>query len=323
MSKLFENAISSIRMGIEDFGQQDADRDVSAVRNFYAGVLLLVKEALIRAAPEADPLLVIGSKMKPVPDGAGGIAMKQVGHGTVDFQQISERAKDFGISLDSSALKTLNGIRNDMEHHYTAQTSNAIRAAIAKGFPVVASLLRQMNETPVDLLGDVWGKMLQTKELYDQQLSEARATLKGVRWFSASINETSFKCTECQSELVEQVDSDNYEQEIIKLRCKTCGEENEIEEAVEQAVDRLYGADSYIRAKETGEAGPIYTCPSCQYETLIESEGACASCGDKVNYTDECIRCGEGIPFQDFLDGIDGGLCSYCSYIKDKMMNED
>lgn len=322
MSKLFENAISSIRMGIEDFSQQDADRDVSAVRNFYAGVLLLAKEALIRAAPGADPMLVIGAKMKPVPDGAGGLEMKQVGHGTVDFQQISDRAKDFGIALDSSALKALNSIRNDMEHHYTAQTSNAIRAAIAKGFPVVASLLRQMEEVPVDLLGDVWAKMLETKELYDQQLAEARATLIAVKWFSASINEKSFKCDECQSELIEQVDPDNDDQKDTQLRCKTCGVFNDIDEAVEKAVDRMYGAESYMRAKDAGEDGPIYTCPSCEYETVIEGEGACAACGDALDYSDECVRCGEGISIRDYLDGMDEGLCSYCSYVKEKMMNE-
>src|SRR3546814_14579502 len=71
-------SVASIRMGVEDFRQQDHDRDISAVRNFYAGVLLLVKEALIRAAPEADPQHVIGAKLKPVPDGQGGIEMAQV-----------------------------------------------------------------------------------------------------------------------------------------------------------------------------------------------------------------------------------------------------
>ena len=46
MPSLFSNAVASIRMGVEDFRQQDPDRDISAVRNFYAGVLLLAKEAL-------------------------------------------------------------------------------------------------------------------------------------------------------------------------------------------------------------------------------------------------------------------------------------
>lgn len=164
-------------MGVEDFRQQDPDRDISAVRNFYAGVLLLAKEALIRAAPNADPALVIGAKLKPIPDGAGGIAMEQVGHTTVDFQQIGDRAKDFGVNIDHKALKALNTIRNDMEHHYTDESATAIRAAISKGFPVAASLFRQMEEVPTELLGDAWTTMLETKELYDQELREARATL--------------------------------------------------------------------------------------------------------------------------------------------------
>ncbi|MDJ0276278.1 hypothetical protein QLH51_05630 [Sphingomonas sp. 2R-10] len=54
MPSLFENAVSSLRMGVEDYRQQDADRDVSAVRNFYAGVLLLAKEALIRKVKSRD-----------------------------------------------------------------------------------------------------------------------------------------------------------------------------------------------------------------------------------------------------------------------------
>jgi hypothetical protein len=130
---LFENAVASIRMGVEDFRQQDHNRDISAARNFYAGVLLLAKEALVRAAPQADPDLVIGARVKPVPDGHGGIEMQQVGHTTIDFHQIGERARDYGISLDQSALKALNKIRNDMEHHYTSESATAIRAAIKPG----------------------------------------------------------------------------------------------------------------------------------------------------------------------------------------------
>ncbi|WP_199720802.1 hypothetical protein [Azospirillum cavernae] len=175
---MFENAIASIRMGIEDFRQQDHDRDISAVRNLYAGTLLLAKEALVRAAPKADPALVIGAKIKPVPDGAGGIAMRQSGHTTIDFQEIGERARTFGIPLDPGALNALNKIRNDIEHHYTSESVTAIRAAISKGFPVIDSLFRHLDENPVKLLGEVWKTMLKTKEDYDQDLSDHVATMR-------------------------------------------------------------------------------------------------------------------------------------------------
>ena len=323
MPSLFENAVSSIRMGVEDFRQQDVARDISAVRNFYAGVLLLAKEALVRAAPNADPQLVIGAKLKPVLDGNGGIEMQQIGHSTVDFQQIGERAKDFGIALDHKALKALNAIRNDMEHHFTSESATAIRAAISKGFPVAASLFRQLDEDPLDLLGELWTTMLETKELYDQELAEARATLAMVAWYSPSISNESFKCNDCQSELIGQVDTENKRQDLVELRCRTCGAAPDLSEAIEQILDEKYAIENYVRYKDAFEDGPLFQCPACDMMTLLEGENACANCNEPLDYVSECIRCGTGIGIQDFLDGLDGGLCSYCDHMHEKMMRDD
>lgn len=323
MPSLFENAVASIRMGVEDFRQQDHDRDISAVRNFYAGVLLLAKEALVRAAPHADPELVIGAKLKPVPDGHGGIEMEQVGHTTVDFQQIGERARNFGITLDHKALKALNTIRNDMEHHYTAESATAIRSAISKGFPVAASLFRQLDEDPLALLGEAWTTMLDTKELYDQELREAQATLASVAWHSASIVGTNFKCDACQSELIEQIDPENQRQDWVELRCRTCGSVADLSNAIVRCLEDLYGGEAYMRHKDAGEDGPIFQCPTCNKEALVESEATCANCNEPFDYESECYRCGAGIGIQDYLDGCDEGLCSYCAYVSEKVMRED
>ena len=73
MNTLFENAVQSLQIGIEDYQSNDPRRPLSAVRNFYAGVLLLAKEVLIRAAPNADPSDVLSTRYKPVPDGSGGV----------------------------------------------------------------------------------------------------------------------------------------------------------------------------------------------------------------------------------------------------------
>lgn len=323
MPSLLENAIASIRMGIEDFRQQDSDRDISAVRNFYAGVLLLAKEAIIRAAPEADPQMVIGAKLKPVPDGAGGIAMEQVGHSTIDFQQISERAKDFGVTLDHKALRDLNRIRNDMEHHYTNESANSIRAAISKGFPVTTSLFKQLGEDPVELLGESWKTMLETKEVYDQELAEARATLANVTWHSSVVGAAIFKCSECQSELIEQTDPDNGSQDFVELRCRTCGAFPDLGDEVERIISQRYGSEAYVRFKETGEDGPVYQCPVCEKHTLTEDDPICANCGEELDYSSECTRCGNSIGIQEYLDGADGGLCGYCQHVFDKLMEED
>ncbi|AEG50069.1 hypothetical protein Sphch_2408 [Sphingobium chlorophenolicum L-1] len=322
MPSLFENAVASIRMGIEDFRQQDADRDISSVRNFYAGVLLLAKEALIRAAPNADPSLIIGAKIKPIPDGAGGIKMEQVGHSTIDFQQIADRAKDFGVNIDQGVLRALNKIRNDMEHHYMNESAASIRAAISKGFPLVVSLFRQLDEDPLSLLGDMWAVMLETKELYDLELAASRSTIAPIQWFSGSILDEHIKCPFCGSELVEQEDPNNARQDFAHLRCRTCGERVETADAIEKAVEDIYGGDTYIRYKDSFESGPVYECPVCNRAALIEGEGSCACCDEPLDYESECARCGDGISIQDYLDGLDEGLCSYCSYISEKVMRE-
>lgn len=67
MSGLFENAVQSIQLGVEDYQDNDPKRALSAVRNFYAGVLLLAKEALVRAAPGGEPR---GRNRRPLQAGA-------------------------------------------------------------------------------------------------------------------------------------------------------------------------------------------------------------------------------------------------------------
>ncbi len=249
--------------------------------------------------------------------------MSQVGHTTIDFRAIGERAQDFGVALDGKALKALNEIRNDMEHHYTSEPSTAIRAAISKGFPVAASLFRQMEEDPIALLGEAWTTMLDTKELYDQELREARATLAKIRWYSPSISPEFVKCTACQSELVEQIDGENDTQAIAELRCKTCGSDVEMVDVIEQVLEAVYGAEAYLRHKDVSEPGPIYDCRACGHSTLVESENGCGYCNEPLDYVRECRRCEAGISVQDYYEGLDEGLCSYCSHIWYKMMKED
>ena len=48
---LLQNAIDSIEMGVEDHEHADQRRAAFAVRNFFAGVLLLLKEKLRQESP--------------------------------------------------------------------------------------------------------------------------------------------------------------------------------------------------------------------------------------------------------------------------------
>jgi len=60
--KFFENAVTSLILGIEDFETGTDERMLSAARNYYAGLLLLAKECLVNAVPAAEAMDVIGAK---------------------------------------------------------------------------------------------------------------------------------------------------------------------------------------------------------------------------------------------------------------------
>ena len=96
MNSLFDNAIQSIQIGIEDYEHNDPKRALSAVRNFYAGTLLLAKEVLVRKAPKAAVMDVLATKFTPVPSGAGGVTFESNSK-TIDFDELGERFKAFGF----------------------------------------------------------------------------------------------------------------------------------------------------------------------------------------------------------------------------------
>lgn len=318
MSSIFANAVASIKMGIEDYALDTPARALSAVRNFYAGVLLLGKELLIRAVPLANPNDVIGAKYAPVPDGKGGVDHVIEGYQTVDFNTLSKRFKDFKISINTKGLQELNVLRNHIEHRYTDQPAHAVREAIARAFPITVAMFQQVGTHPAEVLGEAWAIMLNVRGLYEAELIRCRATLADVDWISATVAEKHLSCRECYSELIEQRDNTNTEQEALELICRSCGAEPNWNDAIVDAVDRALSNETYARAKDTGEPGPVYDCPACKRHTYIDFENACAVCGESIDYETECARCSNDISLEDALDGLDEGLCSYCLYVMGK-----
>lgn len=147
MSEIFVNAITSIKLGIEDFQTGDDDRMLSAARNYYAGLLLLAKECLVNAVPEADAMEVIGAKFKPVPDGHGGVDHVVMGYTTVDLAQLKTRFKDFGLAWPDANITNLQRFRNDLEHHHLKEPASALSEAIASSFPMVVDFFKILTKT--------------------------------------------------------------------------------------------------------------------------------------------------------------------------------
>ena len=82
------------------------------------------------------------------------------------------------------------------------------------------------------------------------------------------------------------------------------------------------GDEPALRAKEGAGPGPVYSCPACDREALVEGEDGCPVCNEPLDYESECMRCGADISIDDFLNGADEGLCPYCAYQTEKAMRE-
>jgi hypothetical protein len=313
MSRLFKNAIEAIQLGVEDYQSNDPRRASSAVRNFYAGVLLLAKEVLARAAPNADPMDVIGAHYKPHPDGSGGVVMEA--RNTVDFYEIGERFKTFGLRIDQLALKDLNRIRNDIEHLYTDASHEKVREAIARAFPVVVDLFALAKENPHSALGDAWPLMLNVREVYDRELALCVATFDGVEWKSASLASAALKCPDCDSHFVVRRDQTKSHHEYTDADCKSCGARIPAEKLIETALEGYFEMEMYASVKDGGWQ-PLYHCPECSLNAYVvwEEENACAWCGLELG---RCMRCDtQLVPNDVAFDN--NKLCSYCDHVMSK-----
>ncbi|GLR92248.1 hypothetical protein [Bradyrhizobium iriomotense] len=312
---LFKNAVESIQLGIEDYGANDPKRAMSAVRNFYAGVLLLAKEVLVRAAPAADPKEVLGARYKPVPDGHGGIKY-DASDRTIDFSEIGERFRAFGLKIDQAALRELNRIRNDIEHLYTNAGPQTVREAIATAFPVVVDLFRLTEEDPRTALDGSWQAMLEVRAFHDRELADCRKSFEGVDWKSTVMAETSLICPECGSHLVSRKDVSRPDVQWADAECRACGADISAEELVEAALEAHFEVEAHIAAKDGGEQ-PVHPCPECGVKAFViwNDENHCVWCEASL---DECARCHVGLTSDNVSDSS-SLLCSYC----DNLMSKD
>ena len=313
VNSLLENAIQSLLIGIEDYQANDPRRALSAVRNFYAGTLLLGKEVLVRRTPNADPMKVLGMRYKPKPDGNGG-EKKMASRRTIDFATLGRRLRDVGVRMDQAALEKLNRVRNDIEHYFTRDSTEAVRATIAKATPIVRELFRHARLAPEEQLGEAWLFLLKNREVYEQEVEECRRTFSEVRW-KAAVLEGGIQCPYCEHDLVVQSNAKNHDQELMECRCRACGKDVPAEEAVAATLHAHHALELY-EAETDGDDAPLHICPTCDVEAYlltIEHTG-CAWCGARL---EQCAYCGaqltpENVSWDDTLS------CSHCAYTMSK-----
>jgi hypothetical protein len=320
MSELFENAVTSITLGIEDYQSNDKRRPASAVRNFYAGVLLLGKQCLINAAPEADPMEVLASKFVPVPDEEGGVEHEPKGYQTIDLGELRERFNKFGLKWPGGEIKGLQKLRNDFEHYHSPAPKESIQQAIAECFPLVEGFFKILSEDPSTSLGMAWDIMLAEEAFFAKQKAECDATFEKLPWGGSFTNSEDFGCDNCGSSLIYQDDSDNADPSSIEGKCRACGGTMSAETTVAMIVQAEHGVDDYIQVKDGGDPA-IHDCNECSLHTYVETGDyvGCYFCDYSID--EDCARCGTGLTAT--TQSVNNpALCDYCDHMTDKVMRE-
>lgn len=308
---ILKNAIDSIVIGVEDYQMTDERRLLSATRNIFAGILLLFKHKLSEMSPVDSDEVLIKQQVLPILHPTQGIVWEGKGKKTVDVAQIRERCTSLEISIDWNRIEKINKYRNNIEHYYSTESSDAIKALISDCFIIIRDFISTyLEEDPKELLGaETWNILVSINEVYIAEKQECIEKLALLDWF----NEEAFKavceysCDNCSSDLITVNDFDH-------IICKSCEKKYAYEDIIVQAINDKHG---YYRPQD-GEDPNIAECPFCQNESYLMLEGQCMVCGEKLEHS--CDRCGADIGVSEINDTA---LCGYCLYMRDKYMDED
>ncbi|MBF7143264.1 hypothetical protein HBH25_11975 [Pseudomonas sp. hsmgli-8] len=334
--RLLHNAVTSIRLGLEDFQrcQQlvdsggDPARALSAVRNLVAGVLLLFKYRLascVKEPTDAAKLLFLPDEVLPHSDGQGGVVWLPIGkfkRNTIDVALIRKRFDAFGITLDWEQFDKLKVCRNDLEHLHPTNTLGEVAELVAGLFPVLRDFINaNMSESPVELLGEAWQIMLAHHDFVKGIKVECTAAWQGmgvpegmVIWLNDC------RCEECGSTLLApatesvsthlKVDRDEEQFEYV---CHACNDRGLIAPLLIETLN-----DAHFGDYSSGEEPEVESCDQCDHSTFVVSEQACLWCGSSLAHT-ACFICNEGLGQEDVGNG---GLCSYHAHHVAKVMRE-
>lgn len=315
---ILKNAIDSLELGVEDCQSDQPKRLVSAVRNFYAGVLLLFKYKLALLSQENDYAL-LKQQVFPVQE-EFKIVWKGKGKNTVDFNQIQKRFQSLDIKVDWRPLEKAKDYRNDIEHYYDREKTKpeVVRQYISGCFIVVCDFIRnQLSEDPKTLFDPtIWDSLIKVKDVYEADKKACSESLKKLEWISDITFRifNDFTCNKCGSDLIEPLDISDKDSTDASFRCRVCDEEWNYEELLPLACEKESECD-HVRIKDGGEPTFAY-CPSCMEEYYNTDYEVCFNCGTKGPFF--CSLCDNVVPICELQLYGSEGVCSWCCQVRMK-----
>lgn len=333
VNRLKENAITSIRLGIEDFQitqKEDGDkaRALSSIRNLFSGVLLLFKykiASLVDNPEDAEKLIFNPPPIEPKPDGDGGFSWQPNGNfksTTINVGMIKNRFDSFGVEVDWKSIYRIQDCRNDLEHLHPENTLGEVAEFVSDLFPILKDFIeRELDSKPHELLGDSWVPMLKHHEMFMKAKKECDEQWEDVHMPELLRPLTpELRCSRCHANLIfpdkNQIDNDlrlDGDENDFLCHCLACGAQQLILDAINDRIESInYSSRRY------GDSPEFETCFSCDKDMFSTIENICFWCEDELEFT-ECSLCSEPLS-QD--DQLNNGLCSYHNNAYERIMRE-
>lgn len=319
---LIENAQLSIQVGVDDYLRAQGHdlnsieakkRTISAVRNIYAGILLMYKEKLRRLSPNESDEVLLKDKIKFERRGEEVIAVG-TGRKTVDVNTIKERFSSLRIKINHEILDKINKVRNEIEHYSPKAGSGELIEMLKNSHQLIYDFVdEQLCENPAEWFDEnQWEQILEIEEIIKREKKKIDKKIKTYKEISDRLKDeiSESSCTSCGSPLLLPL-SDDFSPSIECQKCKNTYTSEEI-------VRNNYG-DDHLRI--SGGISPVVgVCPECSKEGLIDDDGdvyECIFCEE--TFPTRCEFCGDTIT----IEGIDYDNPVNCSYCNERFSKDD
>lgn len=227
--KIYSNAICAIEMGLEDYQNsiEDSRRLYSAVRNFYAGLMLLFKSKLASVSSDDNNSLI---KCKLIPHLKGNVVVWEgEGNRTVDARLIEERFNCLNISINWRMITKLQDYRNDIEHYFDTKnvTNQTVGEHISDCFEQICNFMRTyLQKDPQKEFSNKTMQILTPiQKTREYNIENRDIAFDSLLWDSEDEKDLcmSFCCTECGCDIIQPENkSEGKEASKIHFFCSNC-----------------------------------------------------------------------------------------------------
>lgn len=317
-SPLIENAKGSIRIGIEDYflAKEKHDRDkkfrmISALRNIYAGILIMFKERLLRLSTDRC-LIFLESDKKSNEAWLNKKTLNRKAK-TVYVKDIKKLFEKFHVDYEEEYLDQLNQARNELEHFSADVSDDYLEELLVKAHHIILDFINGFEDETIEnwIDRDQWERIEQSYQLVQEEKKRIEKEYMIFCFFSEE-SEVRMKhsvCPHCSSSLL--IPTGKKHDPVME--CCYCKEKYSPVEIIKSEHDEHYNIKS-------GSGPTLGICPEC-YEETLEEDGdemifKCDNCG--YVQSNCCEYCGSSIPIEEVGEGDE-----YCGYCRNMLSKDD